>query len=888
MFWNSDKKDEGNDKPIPPGLNFKADHLYFYANTESMINSGKNYRKVFEKKEIDYFNVEFTFHNKKFDEEDWTCTIVLVCTATDSEGRKGKEYFRQETKDFAVAKDKPLIVHRKSWGMDEKGAYWMPGNYICEAFIDGNLATSATYIIYDYGLVTATSNPYFSFNGLRFYPAYDDFRERTEGYRYVTQFSRSVTEYLGVELDITLNINDSWFYEFFIAIYDDSGAPKALFTKEGTFKAGEKGVAYYVRESWGNKEKSVYKPGKYSVVVYFMEQFVAGGTVSFGDEEILGTPEIQKSFQLAAVTPADAAGNTVAPKKSLDELLADMDMLVGMADIKTSIRSFIDYLKFNKMRMAQGFKDDSQSNIHSVFTGNPGTGKTTIVHLLGSMYNALGLLSKGHVVEVSRADLIGKFIGQTAPKTKEMIEKARGGILFVDEAYALARSENDTEDFGHESIEIIMKEMSDGPGDIAVMVAGYPAEMQTFLNSNPGLRSRFNQFFNFEDYMPSELLQIADVAAIKEEVVFADEAKKLLEAYVTRQYRNRDRYFGNARMIYGIVDTAKKKMGIRLSKSPDLEKLTKEELSTISLEDMEAVLPKQRTQKLTLKIDHAMLDESLLQLSSLIGLTAIKKEISDMVLLVKYYNESGDDALGKFSLHATLSGNPGTGKTTLARILANVYNALGLLEKGQLVEVDRDDLVAGYVGQTAIKTEKKIEEAMGGVLFIDEAYSLTMGGSESDFGKEAIATILKQMEDRRNEFAVIAAGYPKKMDQFMQSNPGLQSRFDRHYHLPDYEAPELMQIVQAFIQQDDLTMSPEAAEKMLGLLEKACQKKDSSFGNARFARQCADEMIKNQNLRMATMTPEQRNAAGKQLILPQDLGTITLPETGSSPIGFRK
>ena len=167
--------------------------------------------------------------------------------------------------------------------------------------------------------------------------------------------------------------------------------------------------------------------------------------------------------------------------------------------------------------------------------------------MMGRLYNKMGLLSKGHVHEVDRSDLVGEYIGQTAPKVKEAIQLARGGVLFIDEAYALARSAEDSKDFGREVIEILVKELSNGPGDLAVIVAGYPKEMKTFLDSNPGLRSRFKLTFEFADYLPQELSKIAEFASQEKEVTLAPEAKVLVDEMITEAYRSRDRAFGNAR-----------------------------------------------------------------------------------------------------------------------------------------------------------------------------------------------------------------------------------------------------------------------------------------------------------------------------------------------------
>ena len=171
-----------------------------------------------------------------------------------------------------------------------------------------------------------------------------------------------------------------------------------------------------------------------------------------------------------------------------------------------------------------------------------------------------------------------------------------------------------------------------------------------------------------------------------------------------------------------------------------------------------------------------ILFESLAELNALTGLDSVKTEVNEMVKLVRFYQESGKDVLNKFSLHTVFTGNPGTGKTTVARILSRIYKGLGILEKGHLIEVDRQGLVAGYVGQTAIKTADKVNEAVGGILFIDEAYSLANeSGGQHDFGGESIQVILKRMEDLRGKFGVIVAGYTENMQDFINSNPGLRS-----------------------------------------------------------------------------------------------------------------
>lgn len=258
------------------------------------------------------------------------------------------------------------------------------------------------------------------------------------------------------------------------------------------------------------------------------------------------------------------------------------------------------------------------------------------------------------------------------------------------------------------------------------------------------------------------------------------------------------------------------------------------------------------------------------QLNELVGLQEVKTDVNKLVNFIKVQQLRRQKGLRStpVSYHCVFTGNPGTGKTTVARIMAGIYKNLGILSKGQLVETDRSGLVAEYVGQTAVKTNKIIDTALDGVLFIDEAYSLVQGSKE-DYGKEAVATLLKRMEDDRDRLVVILAGYSEDMKQFIDTNPGLQSRFNRYIHFSDYSAADLMEIFRRNVRKYDYALSTEAEQKLTETLTNAVAHKDKNFGNARFVRNLLEKTIENQATRIASVGSITDEIL--KTILPQDL-----------------
>ncbi len=564
-------------------------------------------------------------------------------------------------------------------------------------------------------------------------------------------------------------------------------------------------------------------------------------------------PDVVKQNEETSPVAVEPMETACGWKRKLDEL-------IGLKPVKDLVSGIHKQLLARDMREQAGFHVDHGQSLHMIFTGNPGIGKTTVARLIAEMFQEMGYLPKGHLVEVGRAELIAPYQGHTAPLVKKVFDSARGGVLFIDEAYSLCSSSQDA--FGREAVATLLKEMEDHRDDVIVILAGYEHEMDEFLKINSGMSSRFAVRIPFPDYSADELFRLA-THLLRNRFFLTPEAESALKKEIDGLRRgNSSQPFANGRMVRNLLERVIRSQSSRIADAPPPEDgADRRRLVTIEAQDVAE--PEDSSEAADFDMER--------EFSRIIGLEDVKaffRSLRAQVEIRRERDRYGWESGGNGALHLVFTGNPGTGKTTFARLAGKLFRQLGVLSSARIVEVDRSNLVAGYVGQTAIRTREVIEGAFNGVLFIDEAYTLASGGgSDGDFGQEAIDTLLKSMDDNRDRLVVILAGYSERMRRFLDSNPGLRSRFPTVIDFPDYSAEELSELALSMFAKNHFLLTDPAREKLPAILERA--RLDYRFGNGRYVRNLFERALRNQAVRLFRM--EKRSAAALQTIQEEDL-----------------
>ena len=512
---------------------------------------------------------------------------------------------------------------------------------------------------------------------------------------------------------------------------------------------------------------------------------------------------------------------------TLEEVKFKLDSMIGVKELKEFLLNVENNMKVQKIREKLGLRN-SKISLNMIFAGNAGTGKTNAARITYKYLNALGLLSKGILVEVSKADFISENSSDTAKRTNEIINSAIGGVLFIDEAYALCESEEDK--VGREIVDSLLKGIEDNREELVVILAGYEKDMERFLSINQGLKSRFPNTVHFEDYTPTEMYEIAlEIAKTKGYRIAKNVKGDLIDLFTRNQLTGKSD-LGNARFVRNIIENA-----IVYSSRKYIDN-NKSEIDLLEREDFNF--------KVSTKFN---LED---KLKEIIGLDEVKDLLrSQYKLLVAQEKRKSVGVYTEIeqNLNMVFVGNPGTGKTSIARLVAQMLNSMGLLKVGQMIETDRSSFVSNIPGETSKKTEEKFKEALGGVLFIDEAYTL----ANDSLGREVIETLLKLIEDYSKEVIVILAGYEKEMEDFFDVNIGLRSRFPLWTNFKDYNPNELLEMAIRLVESKGFRLSKNGHVALKKSFVEMYENSDSSSGNGRMVRNYVENLIRIQSIRIA-------------------------------------
>lgn len=522
------------------------------------------------------------------------------------------------------------------------------------------------------------------------------------------------------------------------------------------------------------------------------------------------------------LTMKDIEGDAAENKKSVDEILAELDDLVGMEGVKSQLRNIANTFEFNRRRMLTGLAKAKVGNYHIAITGNPGTGKTEIAKRLGRILKAIGVLPKGHVVERERKTLLDSYSNSAGVNMEKAVDEAMGGVLFIDEAYNLIPMDNlsDKDKDGVAAVEALMTRMANDAGKFVTVIAGYKDQIEEFIaNANPGLKRRFTHRIHIEDYTVPQLVEIYMRRAKADNFKLTPEAVEILERKVQEMVTMKDKNFGNAGEMIKLFDATLERQSQRLSENMD--SVSDEDLFVIEARDIPYEAPR--------KVD---IKQCMKELDELVGLASVKKIIHDLAAAIEVEQQRASMEGRRPNVpmnHYLFLGNPGTGKTTVARIMGNIFYSLGLLPSNKLVEAKPGDMIAGFVGQTAPKTRQIIDRGLGGVLFIDEAYGLNDG----HFGTtDASPELLTRLNDYEGRMVCIAAGYPREMSQWLSTNTGLDRRFQLKITFEDYTAEELLVIFKNILKKDGMKADEFALDEARRYFEYLVGGKTDSFGNA--------------------------------------------------------
>ena len=584
----------------------------------------------------------------------------------------------------------------------------------------------------------------------------------------------------------------------------------------------------------------------------------------------------QTKEKLTTLLPEDVPQPQVG---GFEESMSKLNRLVGLKNLKYNIETHLNLVRFSHLRQQHGLQV-SIPPLHMIFTGNPGTGKTTVAGLLGEIYASLGILKTGHVIKVDRKKLVGQYIGDTEENTKRALQQAHGNILFVDEAYTLVGDPDDKRDFGPKALDCLLDELGKENTDMIIILAGYPDEMEQLLKSNKGLQSRFPYTFHFEDYTEAELLEIAVKTAENSGYTFSDEAyerlRNLIHREVTQRPNKEDKHFGNARYITRLISTRIiPNMSRRVLSSADAD------ASPLVLSRIEAADIPMKSAETDYTIDEALIARTLAELDALTGREEIKRTIHDLVTLARTRQQSGDELAYTIPLHWTFTGATGTGKSSVARLLAQLLYAFHLISSDRMTQLRMPQTAQNAWSSYDIDLllRDTMKQAGHGLLFIDLD---DIAGTHIDIQWLRCKLTSLTAEMPGSYAFVIAVD-----DARLQAQPIDMPLSTSVLHFADYTVDELMAILTQRLTRQGFTLSPEAAQEIYQRIL-LLSKNRPGLSNARTIKHIYTALTAEAQLRVleTQKSPISTDKNNTIEITMDDLSSLKWKEIHNPKIGF--
>ena len=625
---------------------------------------------------------------------------------------------------------------------------------------------------------------------------------------------------------------------------------------------------YWVYAAFGDFCRQNWAEGSYRLELQWQNSTVICAVFNVGEIDVNSDYDPRLIIKKSVIVKDNIAGNS----------LARLEKMAGLKRVKEKVHSLMNFHNLQKKREEAGLPVKRPA-LHARFLGNPGTGKTTVARLLGQIYKEMGLLSSGHVVLEERKNLIGRYYDSEGQAVDNALNRAKGGILLIDEAYNLY-VENDDKDPGRRILEYLLTALADENNrDWMLILAGYPKEMKTMLESNPGIESRVSETFEFEDLNVDELLQIAELYCDDNKYELSEEARERLKAVITRDVAAKDKNFGNGRYVNKLMDTAiNTRMASRLSK---IVAPTYDQLVTIEADDI-PIDPADAERIACEGFDDKVIDDALKRLDALVGLSKVKSAIHNFVNISRFLNSQGESIRGKGLLKWNFTGNTGTGKSTVAQILADILKGMNLIQNNELTEVKGEEIfnVSDYECNEVIRAA--VKRSRRGVLFID-GDAPEFRSSQYRMTSEQIRFKLANLASEENASGALIISECSSSNLSIANSLAANGiyDFDHTFIFDDYTDDELYGILVQCLDKQKTRISDEAEAIIREYIGNLCANRELSFANARTMKNLSRAIFETVILRMSENTATQE----ERIVLAKDVESFVWKRL-SNKIGF--